>query len=131
MPKEYPRKLRVNTQIQRELADLVRDEIKDPRVKGATITKVDVSPDLRQARVYVSQLAIEAHPEGAVAALKHAAGHLRHELGRRLKMRFIPQLHFVVDRALAEGDHISKLIREAVTEDRQSAKSRGEDGDES
>ncbi|HEX4895361.1 MAG TPA: 30S ribosome-binding factor RbfA [Solimonas sp.] len=115
--KEYPRKLRINTQLQAELAALIRDELSDPRVKGVTVTGVDVSPDMRNARVTVSSLGSDAELAEAIKGLKHAAGKLRHELGERLKLRYMPQLHFTPDLALREGDRISALIRKAVADD--------------
>ena len=118
--KEYPRKLRLNTQLQGELAALIRDELSDPRVAGITVTGVDVSPDLRNARVTVSLLGDDARLKEALKGLKHAAGKLRHELGERLSLRYVPQLHFAADVALREGDRISALINAAVRGDERS-----------
>ena len=119
MPKEYPRKLRLNVQIQRELIALIRDELTDPRVTGVTVTSADVAPDMRQARVLVSVLGSDEQLAIAVKALNHAAGKLRGELGRRLGLRYTPELHFAPDLALREGDRISALIHQAVKQDRQ------------
>lgn len=119
MPKEYPRKLRLNVQIQRELIALIRDELTDPRVAGVTVTSADVAPDMRQARVLVSVLGSDEQLAIAVKALNHAAGKLRGELGRRLGLRYTPELHFAPDLALREGDRISALIHQAVKQDRQ------------
>ena len=101
MPKEYPRKLRVNVQLQRELTELIRDELRDPRVTGTTVMSVDVAPDLRNANVRVSRLPPGADIREAAAALNHASGRLRHELKRRLRLRHIPELRFVA----APGAH--------------------------
>lgn len=130
MPKEYPRKLRVNAQLQRELAELIHSELRDPRVAEVTVTRVDAAPDLKTARVYVSVLALDAHAEEAVAALNGAAGRLRHALGHRLRLRQIPHLHFLADQALIEGDRVARLIREAVEEDSSYAALRGDQTDE-
>lgn len=124
MPKEYPRKLRVNIQLQHELAQLIRSELSDPRVAGITVTGVDVSPDMRQARVTVSLLGSDEQLKEAVAGLNHAAGKLRHGLGERVRLRTVPALRFVPDLALREGDRISGLIREVVAEDRKHAQER-------
>jgi len=115
--REYPRKLRINTQLQGELAALIRGELSDPRVAGVTITKVDVSPDLRNARISVSLLGSDDQLKDALKGLNHAAGKLRYELGERLRLRYVPQLHFAADIALREGDRISALIRAAVRSD--------------
>ncbi|WP_028079063.1 30S ribosome-binding factor RbfA [Solimonas soli] len=120
--KEYPRKLRLNTQLQGELALLIRNELSDPRVLGITVTGVDVSPDLRNARVTVSLLGSDQQLKDAIKGLAHAAGKLRHELGERLSLRYVPQLHFTADVAMREGDRISALIRDAVRSDDHSGK---------
>ncbi|MEK6805457.1 MAG: 30S ribosome-binding factor RbfA [Pseudomonadota bacterium] len=119
MPREYPRKLRINAQLQRELTEMIRDEMNDPRLALVTVTEVDVAPDMRNATIKISQLALKADPAEAVKVLNHAAGLLRHSLGKRLKLRSIPVLHFRVDHALAEGDRIHGLIRQAVMTDQR------------
>ena len=129
MPKEYPRKLRLNAQLQRELTNLIRGELHDPRIGNVTVTSVDVTPDMRHARVLVSRLPLDADPAPAVAALNHAAGKLRFELKRLLKIKHIPELHFHADRVAAEADHLNRLIRKARDEDREIAAERGEPKD--
>ena len=119
MPREYPRKLRINVQLQRELTALIREDLTDPRVAGVTVTTVDVAPDMRQSRITVSLLGSDDQLKQAVKALNHAAGKLRHELGVRLRLRYVPQLHFSADLALREGDRIAQIIRKAVAEDRE------------
>jgi len=126
MPREYPRTARVNTQIQRELAELIRDELRDPRVKGVTLTSVEVSPDMRNARIHVSVLALDGKPDEAAIALNGAAPKLRHALKHRLSLRHIPELRFVGDATIANADHLNKLIRDARDEDRHIAHDRGE-----
>lgn len=115
--KEYPRKLRIGAQIHSELAALVRDELSDPRVAGVTVTAVDVSPDLRNARVLVSLLGDDKKLAEAIDGLNHAAGRLRGALGKRLSLRYVPQLRFVADVGLREGDRLNALIRDAVRRD--------------
>ena len=119
MPREYPRKLRINIQIQRELAEMIREELSDPRLKGITVTDVDVAPDLRNATVKISKLALLADVTEPVKVLNRAAGLLRASLGRRMRLRYVPVLHFRADQALAEGDRIHGLIRQAVNEDQR------------
>lgn len=126
MPKEYPRTARINTQIQRELVELIRDELRDPRVKGVTITSVEVSPDMRNARIHVSVLALDGKPAEAAAALNGAAGKLRQALKHRLAIKHIPELRFHGDATAASADHINRLIRDARDEDRHHAADRGE-----
>jgi ribosome-binding factor A len=110
---------RVGEQIQRELAELLRDEIKDPRVGRVTITGVDVSADLAHAKVYFTHLAGREHADDAVHALQRTAGFLRSELSHRLSLYSVPQLHFAYDDSIESGMRLSKLIDEAVAEDRK------------
>ena len=126
MPKEYPRTARISTQIRRELAELIRDELRDPRVKGVTLTSVDVSPDMRNARVHVSVLALDGKPAEAAAALNGAAPKLRQALKHRLRLRHIPELLFRGDATTATAAHLNKLISEAREEDKHHAHDRGE-----
>jgi ribosome-binding factor A len=125
--KEYPRKLRINTQLQRELAELIADGLTDPRLAGATITEVDVSPDLRNATVRVGSLGTDAELEQSVRVLAGAAPLLRKGLGARLRLRYVPQLHFRVDTRIREADRLTRLIRDAVGADSDHARQRGED----
>jgi len=126
MPKEYPRKLRINTQLQRELTELIRDELRDPRVAGVTLTSVDVSPDMRHAKIHVNVLALEQKADAAAKALNGAAGKLRHSLKARLRLRHIPELHFHGDHTAADAAHVTKLIREAREQDREHGSGGGE-----
>jgi len=88
------------------------------------VTGVDVTADLRNARVTVSSLGTDAELAAAVKGLSHAAGKLRHELGRRLSLRVAPQLYFTPDTALRDGDRISAMIRDAITQDTEHEASR-------
>lgn len=116
MPKEFSRTQRVAQQIQRDLADLIRNDLKDPRVGMVSIISVDVSRDLAHAKVYITSLTAENHAE-IIKVLQGAAGFLRRELGKRLMIRIIPQLHFFYDESIERGSHLSSLIDEAVASD--------------
>jgi len=126
MPKEYPRVARINTQIQRELAEIIRDELRDPRVKGVTVTSVDCAPDMRNANIRVSVLALDGKPDDAAVALNGAAPKLRQALKHRLRLRHIPELRFHGDVTTATATRLNKLIREAREEDQHHAHDRGE-----
>ncbi len=120
MVKRYSQRAqRVADQIQRELAQLLRDEIKDPRVGRITITAVEVSADLSHAKVFFTHLAGREHADEAVGALQHTAGFLRTELSRRLGLYTVPQLHFTYDDSIESGLRLSQLIDEAVAADRK------------
>jgi ribosome-binding factor A len=117
MPKEFPRTRRVGEQIQRELADLIRNEIKDPRVGMVSVTAVIVSRDLSHAKVYVSVLGNAEQTDASVRVLGNAAGFLRHKLGKIMHIRIIPELRFYLDRSLEEGARMGALINEAIASD--------------
>ena len=119
MHKESNRPLRVAELIKRELAALIPQELDDPRAHQATITFVDVSPDLKSARVYFTLLAGEAGAEPALVMFNHAAGHLRHELAKRVSLRVIPALRFYFDASVERGDRLARLIERAVREDEE------------
>lgn len=114
MPRDFSRTLRVAEQIQRELADLVRLEVKDPRVGMVTLTGVEVAADYGHAKVFFTLLGDVSQIEAASEGLNHAAGFLRRELGRRIKLRTIPQLHFNFDESVERGMRLSRLIDAAV-----------------
>jgi len=114
MPKDFPRGRRIADQIQRELSEIIRLELKDPRVGLVTITDVEVSQDNAHAKVFVTSLGEPAQQEAAVRALDHAAGFLRSTLSKRLKLRTVPQLHFQYDASVERGMRLSKLIDDAV-----------------
>jgi ribosome-binding factor A len=99
-----------------ELSDLLRTRVKDPRVGFASITRVEVSGDLRHARVFVSVLGSENEQEDTIRALKHATGFLRHELASRLTLRFMPELVFKLDTSIQEGARILDLIHKSEME---------------
>lgn len=113
MALEYGRNQRVAELIQRELADLIRD-VSIQGLGMITISAVDVSPDLRQAKIYVTQIAGTLTEEEAVAALTSAARHLRYELAHRIKLRGVPRLYFKYDVSVTEGARMSALINSVV-----------------
>ncbi len=105
-------------QIGRELAELIQLELKDPRVGLITLTDVEITADYAHAKVFFSSLKGEAGIEEVMAGLRAASGFLRHELGRRVRIHTLPELHFVYDRSVERGDRLSRLIDEAVQSDR-------------
>ena len=118
MPKDYSRTLRVADQIQRELADLIQHEIKDPRVGQVNITGVEVTRDYSHAKVFYTTLASKEENFLVENGLEHAKGFLRSNLSHRMKFRITPQLHFIYDESVERGVRLSKLIDEAVAQDR-------------
>ncbi|MES2354133.1 MAG: 30S ribosome-binding factor RbfA [Pseudomonadota bacterium] len=118
MAKSFHRTTRVGDQIQKELADLVRLEVKDPRIGMVTITGVEVAADYSHAKVFVTTLDTKHKIDEAVAGLNHAAGFLRSALFHRLALRVIPQLHFVYDESIERGIRLTSLIDEAISSER-------------
>jgi len=119
MPKEYSRSSRVAEQVRRELAELVRLEMKDPRVSLITLTGVELTPDYAHARIFYTSLAPAAERHGIEAGLRRASGFLRRELGRRIRIHTLPELHFIFDESVERGDRLSRLIDKAVASDRK------------
>ena len=101
---------RINEEIQRELAELLR-ELKDPRVQKTmlSITRVETTPDLRYAKVYVSLLDRSCTKE-VLAGLKSSSGYLRRELGRRIQLRYTPELQWQADDSIVHGAHILDIL---------------------
>jgi len=108
----------VADQIQRELAELIRFEVKDPRVpESVTVAGVDVNRDLSHAKVYVSMLELESDIEAkteAIDGLNKAAGFLRKQLSRKMRLRSVPALHFLYDEVQESANKLSALIDDAV-----------------
>lgn len=96
--------------IARELSDLIRTRMKDPRIGFASITTVDLSADLRHAKVFVSVMGDEQEQRATLAGLNHATGFLRHELAQRLTVRYTPEITFRLDESIARGVHVIDLI---------------------
>jgi ribosome-binding factor A len=117
MAKDYARTDRIAEQIQRELAQLIRLEVKDPRVKKVTLTGVAVTNDHAHAKVFYTSLDGDS-PE-LLQGLERAAGFLRSQLAHAMKLRITPQLHFVYDASVERGAHLSHLIDQAVASDKK------------
>jgi ribosome-binding factor A len=114
MPREFPRTRRVGEQMQRELAAILHEELKDPRLGMISVSGVEVSRDLAHARVYISVLGGEEDVSETIKVLNKAAGFLRHQLGQRMRLRAVPQLRFLYDESLAEGARMDALIAAAL-----------------
>lgn len=103
---------RVREAMRAEISDIIRNEIKDPRIGFVSVTSVEVSRDLRHARVYISVLGGDEERRATLAALEGARGFIRGEVGRRLRLRFAPELVFRADDSIAHGAEISRLLAE-------------------
>jgi len=123
--KEFNRADRVGAQMQRELALLLRDEAKNPRLAEVTIQEVRVTRDLSHAKVYFTVLDGKEAPL-FTEMLERAAGFLRRRLGQIMKVRTVPELHFVYDKSIEEGQRLAALIEQAVAADHSEDDSHGQ-----
>ena len=119
MPKGPARSLRVADQIQRELAEIIRTELKEPRVAMITLTGVEVTADYAHAKVYYTLIGSAEQRDDTAAGLKQAGGFLRSQLARRIKLHSIPLLHFLYDASIERGFELSRLIDEAVADSKE------------
>jgi len=109
-----PRRARIAEQIQRELAELIRLEVRDPRVGMVTLTGVEMSGDQSHAKVFFTVLGPESAARDAQEGLQRAAGFLRSGIAHRLSTRSVPELHFTFDESVERGSRLARLIDEAV-----------------
>ncbi|MCU7845349.1 MAG: 30S ribosome-binding factor RbfA [Candidatus Thiodiazotropha sp. (ex Monitilora ramsayi)] len=114
MSRDFKRTDRVGAELQRELAELIREEIKDPALGMITLQEVRVVRDFSQAKVYFTAMAGQVTHKEVAAHLNQVAGHLRWLLGQRVKLRSVPKLIFVYDTSVEQGEHLSSLIDQAV-----------------
>lgn len=117
MAKEFSRGQRVAEQIRRELAELIRLEVKDPRVGFITLTDVEITPDYAHAKVFFTSMRGEEGLDEILVGLRRASGFLRRELGKRVRIHTLPELHFQYDSSVERGSRMSQLIDEVVRED--------------
>ncbi len=114
MAKDYPRSYRVADQIQRDVPLLIRTELKDPRISDLlTVSSVDVTKDLSIAKIYFTVLD-DSHRLETESALQQSAGYVRKLLGKKLRMRSVPEIRFIYDTTMEEGVRISGLIDKAI-----------------
>ena len=117
MRKNSIKNTRINEEVLRELSNIIRGEIKDPRINPMTsVVAVEVAPDLKTCKAYISVLGDEASQQSTMKGLKSAEGYIRRELARTLNMRNTPEIRFVLDQSIEYGVRMSKLIDD-VTKD--------------
>jgi ribosome-binding factor A len=106
---------RVGDEIRKVIADLIQNELKDPRMPSfVSVIEVRASRDLSHAHIYISVLGNDEDKKNCAAALKSAAGYMRRELAARIRLRIAPELHFVIDDSIERGIRMTKLIDETV-----------------
>lgn len=115
MRKNSIKNTRVNAEVLRELSNILRDGIKDPRVAPMTsVVAVEVAPDLKTCKAYISVLGDEKTQQDTIAGLKSAEGYIRRELARRVNLRNTPEIRFIVDQSIEYGVNISRKIDEVT-----------------
>lgn len=108
---DYPRAARLGEAIKEEISDIIQRGLKDPRIGFVTITGVEVSHDLRHATVFFSILGSESERKETLAGLDSARGYIRTELGKRIRLKFLPELSFKLDKTIEESQRITELIQ--------------------
>lgn len=118
MRKNSIKNTRINMEVQRELANLIRGGIKDPRISPlTTVVAVEVAPDLKTAKAYISVLGDEEARKNTLTGLKSAEGYIRRELARSVNLRNTPEIKFIVDQSIEYGVSMSKLIDDVRSND--------------
>lgn len=108
---------RISEEVRKEISNIVQNELKDPRLpKLISITAVNVTKDLRYAKVYTSVMGTDEEKKNAIEGLKSAAGFIRREIGHRVQLRYTPELLFELDNSIEQGVHIAKLIENTMKE---------------
>ncbi|MEA4901501.1 30S ribosome-binding factor RbfA [Desulfitobacterium sp.] len=107
---------RLGEALKEEISQMIREELKDPRIGFVTVTSVEVAEDLGHAKVFVSVLGDSQQSKESLEALNRAAGFIRNEIGRRIRLRYTPEITFKYDSSIEHGAHIAELLREVHTE---------------
>jgi ribosome-binding factor A len=106
---------RLSGEFRREISDIIMNQMKDPRLSELiSVTRVQVTRDLRYAKVYISVLGSDEQKTSTIKTLKNAAGFIRHEVGQRISLRYTPELQFQLDNSIEHGAYISKLIDDTI-----------------
>lgn len=127
MRKNSMKNMRINEEVHRELSNIIRSEIKDPRINPMTsVVAVEVAPDLKSAKAYISVLGDEKSQKDTLAGLTSAEGYIRRELAKSVNLRNTPQIRFIMDQSIEYGINMSKMIDDVCEQDESKAKSREE-----
>lgn len=127
MRKNSMKNMRINEEVHRELSNIIRSEIKDPRINPMTsVVAVEVAPDLKSAKAYISVLGDEKSQKDTLAGLTSAERYIRRELAKSVNLRNTPQIRFIMDQSIEYGVNMSKMIDDVCEQDESKAKSREE-----
>lgn len=123
MRKNSVKNTRINSEVMKILAELIRSEVKDPRIPAFTsVTDVEVAPDLKTCKVYVSMFGNNEEKQAGLKGLASAEGYMKSMLAKKLNLRNTPELRFILDTSIEYGNHMSKLIEEANAKSNQDKK---------
>lgn len=118
MRKNSIKNTRINMEVQRELSQIIRMEVKDPRIHPVTtVVAVQVTPDLKHCKAYISVLGDSEAGKATIEGLKSAEGYIRRELARKVNLRNTPELTFILDQSIEYGVNMSKLIDDVIKEE--------------
>ena len=121
MRKNSIKNTRINGEVQKVLSEIIRKEIKDPRINPMTsVVTVEVAPDLKTCKAYISVLGDEASQQSTMKGLKSAEGYIRRQLARNLNLRNTPEIRFILDESIEYGVNMSKLIDDVTKKDSNS-----------
>jgi ribosome-binding factor A len=120
---------RLAEEIREEVARMIAFELKDPRLGFVTVTRVELAHDLRYARVHVGVMGSEAEREKSLTALRSAAGFIRRELGRRLRIHHSPEIDFRYDKGIDATDRVARLLAEEAEREKAAARAEGAEAD--
>ena len=121
MRKNSVKNSRINGEVLKELSNIIRSEIKDPRINPMTsVVSVEVAPDLKTCKAYISVLGDEQSQKDTITGLKSAEGYIRRELARTVNLRNTPEIKFILDQSIEYGINMSKLIDEVTQKDSDS-----------
>ena len=123
MRKNSMKNTRINGEVQRVLAEVIRGEIKDPRISPLTsVIAVEVAPDLKTCKAWISVYGDEQAKKDTLAGLKSAEGYIKNQLDKQINLRNTPEIHFIVDESIAYGVRMSKLIDDVIKNDEEGNK---------
>ena len=118
MRKNSIKNIRINEEVMHELSNIIRSEVKDPRINPMTsVVSVEVAPDLKTAKAYISVLGDEQSQKDTLAGLKSSAGFIRHQLARRVNLRNTPEITYIMDQSIEYGVNMSRRIDEVIEKD--------------
>lgn len=116
---------KISEAVKQELSQIIRAELKDPRIPSlTTVVSVDVTKDLKYAKINISVYGTDEEKQNAIKGLKSAAGFIRREIGNRLNLRYTPEMHFELDNSIERGVYLTELINKTIKEDQMEASKR-------